>query len=195
MVKWRVDIKWWAPLLIFPALILIVSWALVALGWRDLMPSFFAPGIVMGLSAGLIEETGWTGFVYPRMRRNRSALGAAAWLGLIHAGWHFLPGYMCQSADFGPYWLPHFVGFFVFVAALRFLIAWVYEKTGSLLMAQLMHAFSTGFLGVLVPMGASPQSWAVFYGAYAVALCAVVAIVIGLSGKRWAHRTPTVTAA
>jgi membrane protease YdiL (CAAX protease family) len=190
MAKWRVGIKWYGALLLFPALVLGVSLLLVALGWSELMPTFFAPGIVMGLSAGLIEETGWMGFAFPQMRKRRSALAAAAWLGLIHAAWHFLAGYMVQSAEFGPYWLPYFAGFFVFVFALRFLIVWVYENTGSLLLAQLMHAFSTGFLGVLVPMSISPQSWVVFYAAYAAAICIVAAIAVGWSGKRLVRRAP-----
>ena len=182
MARWRVGIRWYGALLLFPALILGVLLVLAALGWQDLTPTFFAPGIMMGIGAGFIEELGWMGFAFPNMRRNRSALRAAAWLGLIHAAWHFLTGYMVQSSDFGRYWLPQFAGFFVFVLALRCLIVWVYANTGSLLLAQLMHGFSTGFLGILVPIGASPQSWAVFYPVYGVVLCVVVAIVIGWSG-------------
>jgi membrane protease YdiL (CAAX protease family) len=195
MGKWRVGIRWYAALLLFPALILGVLLVLVALGWRELTPTFFAPGILMGIGGGLIEETGWMGFAFPRMRRNRGVLSAAAGLGLIHAAWHFLPDYMMQSVGFGRYWLPYFAGFFVFVSALRFLIMWAYANTGSLLVAQLMHGFSSGSLGILVPIGVSPQSWAVFYPVYAIVMCAVAAIVIGLSGRelvraRWRSGAP-----
>jgi len=76
----------------------------------------------------------------------------------------------------------YFAGFFLFVIALRFIIVWIYVNTESLLLAQLAHASSTGFLGILVPMGLSPANTAVFYLAYAGVLSVVVAVVVGRYG-------------
>jgi membrane protease YdiL (CAAX protease family) len=184
MTETRVGVRWYLVLLVFPILILAVTAVLATTGWPELSPAFFAPGIAMGVLAGFLEETGWMGFAYPEMARGRSVLVATTCLGLIHAGWHFLADYMVQSSKFGQYWLPYFAGFFVFVFALRFLIVWVYTNTGSLLLAQLVHGFSTGFLAILVPIGVSPQSWAVFYPVYAVVLCLVVLMVIAAYGTR-----------
>jgi membrane protease YdiL (CAAX protease family) len=178
MRRWRVGGRWYAALLIFPALILAVSLTLSAGAYPDLSPTFFVPGIFMGLFAGLVEEVGWMGFAFPMMRSKRSILGATIWLGVLHAVWHVVADFLGQYQAFGGYWLPYFLAFSLFVVALRVLIVWVYENTGSLLLAQLMHSSSSGFLAILIPMGIAPMSWVVFYSAYAVVLSTVALIVV-----------------
>ena len=63
------------------------------------------------------------------------------------------------------------------MVAMRVILVWVYVNTGSLLMAQLMHASSTGFLGILVPMSLSPELDTFFYICYAVVLWGVAYIL------------------
>jgi membrane protease YdiL (CAAX protease family) len=140
-------------------------------------------GIVMGLVAGLVEEIGWTGFALPRMQTQHGILGASIILGFVHALWHLAADYLGNSNAFGDHWLPYFAGFFIFVIALRVLIAWVYANTESLLLAQFMHASSTGFLAVLVPIGIGGLYWSNFYTAYAVVLWGAVVIVLARYGE------------
>jgi hypothetical protein len=52
--------------------------------------------------------------------------------------------------------------------AVRLLICWLYVKTGSVLLAQLVHASSTGFLVVLNAPRVTAWQEASWYGAYAV---------------------------
>jgi membrane protease YdiL (CAAX protease family) len=130
-----------------------VSLALSVWVSPELSPIFLTPGIVMGLLAGLVEEVGWMGFAYPMMQLNRSILRTGIYLGLLHALWHIVPDFLGNYNALGGYWLPYFLGFTVFVVALRVLIVWVYANTGSLLLAQLMHASSTGFFVILIPTG------------------------------------------
>lgn len=196
MRRWRVAGRWYAALLIFPALIVAVLLALFALASPDFAPVFFLPGILVGLLAGFFEEIGWTGFAFPRMRMKRSALQASIYLGLIHALWHLLADYLGASGARGIYWLPHFVMFFGFVAALRVVIAWVYTNTESVLLAQLMHASSTGFLAILVPLSLSPANDTLFYGIYGATLWVAVAVVAATYGKHLAQpRSTQLTAA
>ena len=183
MVRWRVGGRWYAALLIFPTLILAVSLTLSAWAYPELSPTFFAPGILMGLFAGLVEEVGWMGFAFPVMRSKRTILGATIWLGVLHALWHIVADFLGQYQSFGGYWPPYFVAFSLFVVALRVLIVWVYENTGSLLLAQLMHASSSGFLAILIPMGIAPVSWVAFYFVYAVVL-STVALIVGPKYRR-----------
>jgi len=129
-----------------------------------LKPHFFVPGILIGMLAGFVEETGWMGFVFPKILLKHTILTAGVLLGLVHAFWHVAANFLSNSAAFGIYWLPYFLGFSVFVLALRILIVWVYAITSNLLLAQLMHTSSTGFLAILVPVGFDPESWAIFYG-------------------------------
>lgn len=181
--KWRVGGRWYAVALIFPALILILAYLLAALIAPELTPNFLTFGILSGLFAGFFEEVGWMGFAYPRMQAKRTALSASLILGFIHALWHVLADFLGNSAAFGSSWLPYMAGFFVFVWALRVLIVWVYENTESVFLTQVIHASSTGFLAILIPIGIPGWNWAVFYPIYAVALWIVAALVIARYGK------------
>lgn len=183
MVRWRVGGRWYAPLLIFPVLILAVALTLSAWVTPELTPILFAPGIVMGLLAGPIEEIGWMGFAYPMMQSKRSVLRISIYLGLLHALWHILPSFLAIYHKLGAYWLFDFVGFLVFVTALRVLIVWVYANTGSLLLSQLMHASSTGFYGIFIPTDVAPANWVIFTWVYAVVLSVAAVVVVARYGR------------
>ena len=133
----------------------------------------------MGPLAGFLEETGWTGFAFPRMNMKRDVLSNSIILGSIHGIWHIFADYLGNYNSLGSYWLPYFIGFFLHVVALRVLIVWVYENTGSLFLAILMHASSTGFYGLIIPITLSPENRAIFYLVYGIVLCIpAVAIIL-----------------
>jgi membrane protease YdiL (CAAX protease family) len=62
------------------------------------------------------------------------------------------------------------------LTSLRLLIAWVYDRTGSLLVAQCTHASSTGFLVVLGAAHVTPAQEALWYGLYGALLGVVAAM-------------------
>jgi hypothetical protein len=64
--------------------------------------------------------------------------------------------------------------FVVLLTAVRVLIAWVYDNTGSLRMAQLVHASSTGFLVILGAAHVTPSQEAGWYFVYAVVMWIIV---------------------
>jgi membrane protease YdiL (CAAX protease family) len=183
MRLWRVGARWYSAILIFPILILAVQLGLAALLSRDFLPVFFPMGILIGFMTGFFEEIGWTGFALPKMLLKHSALAAGVFLGVLHSLWHLAADYLAASGARGVYWLPHFVMFLVSMTAMRVLVVWVYTNTKSILLAQLMHASSTGFLSILVPLSLSPQNDTVFYGVYSVALWAAVMVVVARHGK------------
>jgi hypothetical protein len=115
-----------------------------------------------------------------------SALAVGILLGVLHSLWHLAPDYLVASGTRGAYWLPHFAMFLVSMTAMRVLVVWVYTNTRSVLLAQLMHASSTGFLSILVPLSLSPRNDTIFYGVYAVALWAAVIVVVARYGKHMA---------
>jgi membrane protease YdiL (CAAX protease family) len=178
MKKWKVPARWYAVALIFPLLILVVLIPLSILVTPDLSPIFFSIGIPIGLLAGFLEEIGWMGFVYPKMRLRLSVLRASIYLGLIHALWHAAADFLGNFNSFGMNWFLYFAAFFVFVVALRVIIAWVYENTGSLLLTQLIHASSSGFLTVLVAREYAGETWYIFYAIYAVVIWLVAGLII-----------------
>jgi hypothetical protein len=188
MPRWRVGGRWYAALLVFPVLLLAVSLALSVWVSPELGPTFFAPGILMGLFAGFVEEIGWMGFAFPKMRLKSGMLRICLSLGVLHALWHVLPDFLGHYRTFGIHWLPYIVGFLIHVIALRVLIVWVYANTESLLLAQLMHASSTGFFGTIIPIAIAPLNSAIFYLVYGLVLSAAAAIVVTRYGKTLARQ-------
>ena len=154
-------------------------------------PGFWAFGILAGLLAGFCEEIGWTGYAFPRMRLAHSALAAALYLGLIHTAWHLMADLLLTAQPDGVLWLPHFLTWMVVpMLAMRVLISWVYCNTGSVLLAQLMHASSTGFLVILSPSPATPATEIYWYALFAVLLWIVVAVVVVVYGKQLVRSAP-----
>jgi membrane protease YdiL (CAAX protease family) len=183
MKKYKVAGQWYLPLLIFPTLLLLVA---VMLGFfvdPEMAPIFTIFGVFAGPLAGVLEETGWTGFAYPIMSKKASPLSNAIYLGIIHGIWHIVVWYLSQSGDLGGYWWPYFFGFCLHVVALRVLIVWVFENTGSVFLAILMHASSTGFFSILIATTIAPVNWVIFYNVYGVVLCLAAAVVALKYGK------------
>ncbi len=70
------------------------------------------------------------------------------------------------------------------MTAMRVLIAWIYFNTNSVLLAQLLHASSTGSLVIFSPPRVSAAQESLWYAVYAVALWLIVAIVVATFGRR-----------
>jgi uncharacterized protein len=172
-------LRWYAMLLIPPALVFAVLLCLKAFVSPAYAPNLFLPGLAFGLLAGFFEEIGWMGYAFPRMRQHRGAFASAALLGVLWGTWHLpVVDYLGAATPHGAYWFPFFLAFTVAMTAMRVLIAFAYARTNSVLMAQLLHASSTSALAVFSPPGVSAEQEAVWYVVYGAALWAVAAVVI-----------------
>jgi CAAX protease family protein len=189
MGRWNVGLRWWAAaLLLFPGLLLIVLLLLAGLISPAYLPGFEILGIAYGLFAGFFEETGWTGFAVPRMQRKFGALTAGVLLGLIHGIWHIVADFMGSSGALGSYWFIHFAALWVVgLIAFRIIMIWVYNNTGSVLLAQLMHASFSGSLITLTPRPIIPANETFWYVIFALAVWAAAAVVIVGSHRRLAR--------
>lgn len=180
---WRVAPRWYAiGMLATPALVLGI---LIPL---SIISPVFIPrvaatvdvagivvfALVSGLIAGLFEEIGWTGFATPRLLRRFSIVAAGSIVGVLWGVWHALADYWGTHVEFGALWLPRIVLWTLALTAFRILMTWIYANTGSLLLAQLMHASFTGSQGLLVPQLAPPHHM-LWYGTFTLALWALVA--------------------
>lgn len=94
------------------------------------------------------------------------------------------------ASPHGRYWPECFAAFIAVLAAIRVLIAWTYVHTGSLRMAQLLHASSTGFLVILSAPRVAPAQEAFWYFLYAAALWAIVITAVSLQHRPGADRLP-----
>jgi membrane protease YdiL (CAAX protease family) len=186
MRLWRVGVKWYAAaIFIPPILIVFILLALSIFVSPDYAPGFFALAIIAGLVTGFFEEIGWTGYALPKIQLKHTALATAIMIGLLHGTWHLMAGYIGSVQNLGTYFIPNFITMWIVgMMAMRVLQVWVYNNTnGSVLLIQLMHASSSGFLIVFTPSYSSPANETFWFAVYAVVLWIVVAIVIAIYGK------------
>jgi hypothetical protein len=180
----RFPIRWLWALLLLPGLVLSVLLCLWFFVSPVFAPNCFVLGVAFGLPAGFLEEIGWIGFAFPKMRSPSNALMPAISLGLLWSAWHIpVIDYLGTATPHGTYWLPYFLAFTAAMTAVRVLIAWVYANTESVFLAQLLHVSSTGSLVVLSPFRVSAAQEALWYAAYAAALWIVVAVVAKSYGR------------
>ncbi len=136
IVRWRVPVRYWLYALGLPAALMgFANLVLVALGepveWSllgDRILPYLGTFLITLFFLGAQEEPGWRGYALPRLQERYSPAKATLVLGLIWGFWH-VPRY-------GP------VGFIV-PMVLAFYYTYLYNRTGSVLMAILLHASMT----------------------------------------------------
>ena len=185
MFRVKVAPRWLAALLLPPILMLTVLFFLETFVSPVYAPNRFFMGILFGIPAGFLEEIGWTGYAFPKMRLERNGLTASMLLGVLWALWH-LPviNFLGSATPHGSYWLPFFLAFGLAMMAMRVLIAWMYTNTKSVWLAQLMHVSSTGSLVLFSPARVTPAEETMWYALYGIVLWIVVGIVVKIFGKR-----------
>jgi uncharacterized protein len=189
-VKWRVAATWYAvALLTTPILATATLLALLPVS-PEYLPAIFATedktslllmGAAMGLVVGVFEEIGWTGFAIPELRRRHGVFATGIGVGALWAGWHVLV-YVWGSGDpsgtFSPaLFLPEFLFLVGVLPVYRVLMVWVYDRTGSLLVAILMHAAHTASTTVLFVPSATGMSRVTYYVLLTIALWGFVGVV------------------
>ena len=147
-------------------------------------------GIAAGLMVGIFEELGWTGFAIPRLRLRYGVLATGLIVGVLWGAWHILAHDFWASGSSSGGLAPAFflpVNVFCFLVgqlpAFRVLMVWVYDRTGSLLVAMLMHASLTAStLYPPGPLAISGVALLIYSLVLAAALWVVVASVAVASG-------------
>jgi len=189
MRKVRFPVRWYAALLIPPMLMLSVLLCFKAFVSPVFAPNRFLVGLSFGVVAGFVEEIGWTGYVFPKMSTRGNALTAGIFLGIMWGMWHLpVVDYLGTATPHDSYWFRYFLVFTVAMTATRALIAWMYTNTQSVLLAQLMHASSTGSLVVLSPPRVTAAQETLWFAIYAAGLWIVVTVVSMVFGKQLIKR-------
>jgi len=177
--------RWYTALLLPPAIVLIVLLFLERFVSPVYSPNHFFIGILFGIPAGFLEEIGWMGYAFPKMRSESNGLTPSILLGLLWALWHLpVSNYLGTATPHGDYWLPFFLAFSLAMTAMRVLIAWIYTNTKSVLLAQLMHVSSTGSLVLFSPARVTAAQEAMWYALYGTVLWIAVGVVVKIFGRR-----------
>ncbi|WP_287585662.1 type II CAAX endopeptidase family protein [Candidatus Borrarchaeum sp.] len=177
LIRWRVGARWYAVALLTSPILATATLFALSLTSPVFLPgivttddkaSLLLFGIVGGLMVGFLEELGWTGFAVPRLRLRYGVLATGLIMGVLWGAWHLLiPGYLTI--------FPAFFWSVVILPAYRVLMVWVYDRTGSLLVAMLMHAsLSASVPLILMPLAISGVPLLTWYLVLAAALWGVV---------------------
>lgn len=187
LLKWKVGWRWYGALLIAP-LTVFGSLLLLSLVDAKWMPAVFVSEDVTSLLifaslaaivGGPLEELGWTGFATPRWLQRHTVLWTGVIMGVIWGVWHLIVNFPGSATAAGelPIWLHLLVALFAFLVPYRTLMVWVYEGTGSLLLAMLMHVSLIFFWLLAMPEAIAGSAMMTWYLVWGIMLSAVVAAV------------------
>jgi membrane protease YdiL (CAAX protease family) len=137
--------RWWLALLIIPCITAITPLLRWMAGYPvdgGAMIGLIAPGLGLGVVAGLMEELGWRGFLLPHLLRRHRPLVSALFVGLIWGGlWHGYADYFGLGDRGLAFWPLMLLVGPILLTAWSLILTWVYEGTqGSLLLSIGMHA-------------------------------------------------------
>jgi uncharacterized protein len=193
LFRWRVGARWYAVALLLVPLLMAADLFAFSFLFDDFSLSLVTTddkfgllltGIIVGLLIGTFEEVGWTGFAIPRLRLSYSVLSTGSIVGLIWGAWHFpmfweagsfaaaLPLALLLARLFS--WLP----------AYRVLMVWVYDRTGSVLLAIFMHASLLATQLILQP---TTDSDALMLGHVLVLAAAMWIVVLAVTAASGGH--------
>lgn len=193
LLRWRVEARWYAiAVLIGPLLVSVVLFSL-SLFNQEFLPGIVTVndkigsimfGVAWGLiGGGLLEETGWTGFVVPQLRKRHSILSTGLIVGILWGIWHFMIAFWASDYLGGSdSWILFVGGFLAFyliaLPAYRVLLVLVYDRTKSLLVVMLMHAFLSASTLIFQPQATGVISliWNFVLGIILWLIVAVVAV-------------------
>lgn len=159
--KWRVGLRWYSVALFTAPVSTIIVLTLLSFFSADFQPNVFLSdeksnllmmAIIAGLTVGIFEELGWTGFAVPIMKQHRSILGTGVIVGFIWGMWHFPLFWELESfTSLLPFSLL-LVKLFSWLPPYRVIMVWVYEHTESLLVVILMHVSLVSTLLIFDPL-------------------------------------------
>lgn len=202
-LSWRTQGIWYAiAILTGPVIVAAVLFGLSIFN-QDFLPGIITVEdktglIIFGVSwgiigGGLLEETGWTGFAVPKLRMKYNILTTGLIVGILWGIWHFLIAFWATDYLAGSVsrimFVAGFIAFYLLaLPAYRVLLVLVYDRTVSLPIIMIMHAFLSASTLILQPSstGETGFVWTLILG---IILWLVVA-VIGVKNKLLLQQKP-----
>lgn len=197
--KWRLSIYWCGlAVCTGPLLVAAVLFGLSLLDQQFLpgvmtakdVPQLIIFGVSWGLvGGGLFEETGWTGFAVPQLRKRHGILATGLIVGILWGVWHFMIAFWASNylrgLDSWSLFVAGFVAFYLLaLPAYRVLLVLVYDRTGSLPITMIMHAFLSAATLIFQPTATGKIAF-IWNSVLGVVLCILVA---GIYARRFTTR-------
>ena len=187
IVKWKIPIHWYAvallgTLVLFGAAAILSTFVFGApipdlslFGHWEELPSLSpaATWVFLILTIGLGEETGWRGFMLPKLQTQNSALTASVVVGVAWVFWH-LPTFIFDPQFAG--WSAFYrLGWGLLLICASIVYTWLYNSTqGNLLIPILFHGTNDFILGSLAARNPTLNLiWAVLFAAATIAIVRV----------------------
>jgi len=190
LIKFRVPARWYAvAVLTAPLLVAVILFAFSRTSSMfipdivtvDDKVALLISGIVAGLTAGIFEELGWTGFAVPQLRQRYGILATGLIVGFVWGIWHFLVTFWGNGDPSGGFaldlLLPPLLFYVGVLPAYRVLLVWVYDRTESLPVVMLMHASLTANTNFILSPPVTGVPFMVYYLVLTAAMWVVVAVV------------------
>jgi membrane protease YdiL (CAAX protease family) len=164
VVRWRVAPRWYLAVFCLPLLVVgLASVGMALLGTSvdlSLLPGRLSLAlgsfVFVALVGGGNEEPGWRGFALPRLEARYAPVPATLLLGVVWAFWHLPQLVADPNAVYSFAWLvselPGIALRVVNIVGFAFLLTWLYNGTGSVLLAVLLHAGINTANSTLVPI-------------------------------------------
>lgn len=202
LLLWKVKARWYAvAVLTGPLLVAAVLFGL-SLFNQEFLPGIFTAedkiaSLIFGLGwgligGGLLEETGWTGFAIHKLRLRYSILSTGLIVGILWGIWHLMIAFWASN-DMGGVgsWAMFVAGFLAFYAlalpAYRVLLVFVYDRTKSLPVIMLMHAFLSASTLIFQP-SASGKIAFIWNFVLGIALCIIVVILVTTNRRHFLQK-------
>lgn len=191
---WHVGKWWWAlviPYGVNAAVFVAYGLAGHALSAEAVLASVPA-GIGMGITAGLMEEFGWRGFLLPKLLQRYSPLKATLLVGLVWGGvWHLYADYLGLGNLGWASWPLILLSGPVLLTAYAALLTWLYQRTqASMLVSVLFHACISSSALIFGLSYASLEEQVLWTTISVLLTCAVAAGLITATGGLAARPTP-----
>jgi membrane protease YdiL (CAAX protease family) len=196
LLKWRVNVRWYAVALLMTPFLLMAVLGALSLISSDFLPRIFTTddktsllqfSIIVGLTVSVLEELGWTGFAVPTLRLRYGVLTTGLIVGLVWGVRQFLVVYWVVGSSVGS--LSPLIYFpailLTWMPTYRVLMVWVYDRTGSLLVAILMHASLVTFWTMLTPLTITGVPLMIYYLAFTTTMWGVIGVATVANGGRW----------
>lgn len=208
LIRWRVGARWYAVALLTAPLVSLALLGGFSFFSPGFQPGLFASddkasrllsGVAAGVPVGVFEELGWTGFAVPTLRRRHHLLTTGLIVGVIWGAWHIMATVLLASGTYSGAlsWPVFFTARALALLvgqlpAYRVLMVWVDDRTGSLLVAMLMHASLTASTLILEPIAISGAALLIFDLASTIVWWGLVAALAVAHGwQPWRRPLPT----